>query len=869
MSLDLAERRKLLREALTASDEVPATDLAGVDAFAAAIDGASEEERSALVRTLPSSRLLIAEGGTPRATYLLAALGKPGHVSEELSVIGHNAAKSEGTRREDAEEALYRGLVGRSDEWLLELFGLRSSWWVRGLTWELTRRIVRERKLAPTSIEYLSALVSARSSPRDEHNLNHDRDADEIVAMLRSDEHLLAQDFWQLFRVEGMGASWYLTEPAAHAWTDAIRQLGESEPGFRDRVLDESLRALLSDFSAKNIVWYHRLHRGLTPTPDEIVARQSDYAAVLATSPSVAVSLAQDMLVQAVASPGLDVAQVIDASSSVLSRTEKKLVKTQLGLLGKLVKAHPECAGLVSAVVERAVEGLSLDLQQIARTLVVADMDADAVIPEAAEGDPVVVSGSRMTARSEPRFSLRAIADDTELFALVADQLEGVGDGAELPRILDYLQPTWTLGFLKKRRTVEIPAALAARARDVVEKTWDSNGTSPRRHLAAFLLNSALDVQGYARVVAIRDGDEPEPGMQVEEYTVSGTMTSHGVTKDLPATVHRRGTLFFPSNGPGARLADYIGNHASTRPGRKDAPRVLAPRIRDWERRLVEPGEGRYRRDYAVLGAQPRAFWLAAGEVAPRPHASFEDRILDVTGVAAEFTFRATEARDQDGCDQIVQWAAWVLRDNPATLAAHFHPALYVATQVVNVRGIGALMTALGGSHLVPEAPVYSGLALAASAKEAPHRAHAAEAIAQLADAGLLDPALFAREVTAHLSDGFVMAARVAQTFTDAASISAIAGYRVLQTLALLLPGLIGADGKIVTQGGKLVEITAALSDEYGTPVGIPAALVAKRKGSSALAIAVRALEAVVPRPTSAAEEAAARALAAREGDVA
>ena len=270
-----------------------------------------------------------------------------------------------------------------------------------------------------------------------------------------------------------------------------------------------------------------------------------------------------------------------------------------------------------------------------------------------------------------------------------------------------------------------------------------------------------------------------------------------------------------------------------------------------------------------MLGAQPRAFWLAAGEVAPRPHASFEDRILDVTGVAAEFTFRATEARDQDGCDQIVQWAAWVLRDNPATLAAHFHPALYAATQVVNVRGIGALTAALGGSPLVPEGPVYSALALAASAKEASHRAHAAEAIAQLADAGLLDPAWFAREVNAHLSDGFVMAARVAQTFTDAASISAIAGYRVLQTLAAALPALIDADGKIVTQGGKLVEITAAISNEYGTPVEIPASLVAKRKGSSALAVAVRALEAVVPRPTSAAEEAAAQALAAREGDVA
>ena len=44
---------------------------------------------------------------------------------------------------------------------------------------------------------------------------------------------------------------------------------------------------------------------------------------------------------------------------------------------------------------------------------------------------------------------------------------------------------------------------------------------------------------------------------------------------------------------------------------------------------------------------------------------------------------------EQDGYDQVVQWTAWLLRSNPDTLAAHFHPMLCAAVNVINVRAWG------------------------------------------------------------------------------------------------------------------------------------------------------------------------------------
>jgi hypothetical protein len=79
MTLDLAGRRALLRDALAGDD--PA-DFSG---FAAAVAQAGAEDRAALARTLPPSRLFKAEGPTPRAAFAVAALGRPARKLVELA----------------------------------------------------------------------------------------------------------------------------------------------------------------------------------------------------------------------------------------------------------------------------------------------------------------------------------------------------------------------------------------------------------------------------------------------------------------------------------------------------------------------------------------------------------------------------------------------------------------------------------------------------------------------------------------------------------------------------------------------------------------------------------------------------------------
>ena len=264
-------------------------------------------------------------------------------------------------------------------------------------------------------------------------------------------------------------------------------------------------------------------------------------------------------------------------------------------------------------------------------------------------------------------------------------------------------------------------------------------------------------------------------------------------------------------------------------------------------------GRRDFSRDLQVLGEGPKPFWMAAADASTSP-------ALDVADVPAEFTFRAQEAREQDGYDQVVQWTAWLLRSNPDTLAAHFHPMLCAAVNVINVRGLGPLLAALGASRRAPGGPVYSALALAASAKMTEQRAQAAEAIARLADVGLLDPAPFAEQIAAHLADGFALAGRLAQTLADASSISALAGCRALQTLEALLPRLVDADGKPMAPAAKLIELAARLSNDYGMPIALPATLAARRKGASVLAVTLRSLETVAPRATPLAETAAAAA---------
>ena len=201
----------------------------------------------------------------------------------------------------------------------------------------------------------------------------------------------------------------------------------------------------------------------------------------------------------------------------------------------------------------------------------------------------------------------------------------------------------------------------------------------------------------------------------------------------------------------------------------------------------------------------------------------------------------------------LAEWASWLFQNNPDLLSANF---LFTASQCINAPDIAyvpILMRALRESTVQVGAPTCTLLGYVASAKNPEYRLAAAEAIAALFEAGLLDASTFAETLKWALEDGMVLANRLVATLREVSGIGVLAGWRVLQVLRLLLP-LVGG----LTKGGDYVRLAVELAELYGTPVEIPAELEPKMKGSTVLAKSLRALAAVPARETE-------EALAARE----
>ena len=205
----------------------------------------------------------------------------------------------------------------------------------------------------------------------------------------------------------------------------------------------------------------------------------------------------------------------------------------------------------------------------------------------------------------------------------------------------------------------------------------------------------------------------------------------------------------------------------------------------------------------------------------------------------------------------LTEWASWLLQNNPDLLSAYF---LFAASQCVEektVTPVPVLMRALRESTVQVGAPTCTLLGYLASAKNPEYRLAAAEAIAALFEAGLLDASTFAETLKWALEDGMILPTRLVATLREVSAISPLAGWRVLQVLRLLLP-MVGG----LTKGGDYVRLAVELAELYGTPVEIPAELEPKMKGSTVLAKSLRALAAVPARETE-------EALAAREAALA
>ena len=807
-TLTLTERRTRLKQLI--AEHKP------VEEYQKVLSGATEEERASLVRTLSPTKLKEPKNRfTPLGTYAVTALTKkPARAAQLILQLCWDNYK----HRDAIARYAAAGASERPNDWVLEY--VAETCFMDEL-WPLSQTLLRERGLICEDEEYLKGFQARIPAVNTASTHNH-QEALEFFA----EDPARFEEFWALFRVEGAMLEEY-TYGFFHpngSMLALTKLLSDNYSGFRDRVLTECLQAMLRDFSPANTRIFHALYRGMHPTEAENLSRFGTLVSVLGASPSTSVSLAQDMLTPLI--PQLDqeqAAELMDASATVLLRTEKKVLRAQLRLLTKLVKTRPECAAQVSTLVADAANTLPLDVQSTARKLIIDEPVTAPNTPDA-EGE----TGSIIIPEPAPRDRepgreaepLTPIADDAECVEVLLKVLEEETQETQLPRLLAYMVQS-----RKANRSIEMDKATQERiySHNKNLRYWDAVKDELRASL------SYLALKSYRLKLTHCDF--------MQKY--------------------RENYLFSraKSRGPQVLLQEQFAY--ADKPYKKELEPVVTTPLPAaqcvWERVAVDWSK---RRNVYVAGRLVEGFpgyvgWRKLGVTRQPKDASFAEAALTAVVISADYSENMEKASTCRWYRLVVQWCAWLLYNNPDIFAAHMMPLMTAALYEKRVYGLEIVLTALAQSWRSLGAPAYCALGFATAAKDTGYRALAAETLATLADRNMFDTYAFSAELMQLLKDKYVPANRVVETLQDAASISPLAGWRVCQVLQGLLP-VVGE----INRGGALVQLLAQLAGEYGVSVEIPEVLRLKMKGSTVLAKNLRALSALGPCSTELARQA-------------
>lgn len=847
----LAERRAALKRLLAAGESA-------IDAYERVLEGASEKDRRSLVKSVPFARLVpsavewewdaVPEDTVRVCVFLRAALAGSDDAGDDYGARWSGRRGGDPREGADLERLLAahrRGAAGRSSEWLEEAAGSPGG---IGF-WHTYRSLLAERGAYLTSapsLEYFARRIIPAPHPT----------SDETQRFFEENPTFLDHEFWEFFRVEGAlpGSAlfvWmYREDPSAPGGDferlhshDLVRYMATRFPHLRPRILSECLAAHRRDFSAYNARVFSRAWEALEPTREERLEAASDLIALLGAEPSSTVSLAQKALLGLVGELTVEQADaLVQASAQVLARSEKKLQRAHLRLLAALGKAHPGCAAAVSDVV---AEGeFPLDLRDRAAALIVAAAGSHGSDRAGSSGAASMGASARGGGSGEGTQASWTFPDTP------AADLPRTSRTAELPDDNDAVVAALHALFEDAAAGAALPALLTRISGGGIELT-----EADKKLLAAYW-KSAPNWKGANQL----------------SYLASRLLRDVEV-KDAPEAGHfrgyrRKGSEWDQHRGPVALLHEQLRvalrDKPYDKPNGQDMYRFnpiltepLEPMEVQWERQIIRAP---YQKPVRVVRGEYKKTddmhetWVIPGQTLATGEDSLAGALANVAGVAPEFTGRLLESGDYRSSGVAYAWAAWALQHNPDILAAHAMPVLQGAffkfPQVITAFEV--IVRALGEGWRAPGAPTYSALAWASTAAQAQYRAIAAEAIARLADTGRYDPAAMAEALGYLLSNGWFGPGRVAQTLTDCASVSALAGYRVAQTITAVLPALAGIRG-----ANAMIEALVALVGDYGMRVSVPEELRPKMKGSSAMAKALRALDALPAAPTDLACEAA------------
>ncbi|MFF4170665.1 DUF6493 family protein [Streptomyces sp. NPDC001744] len=141
-------------------------------------------------------------------------------------------------------------------------------------------------------------------------------------------------------------------EAPAH-WPTAITALVAEGVLDRAGVMDQCVSRLLRGGRARDLRFPLEVLRLLAPTGEELRERVPDWVGMAADAPSPVAGYAQEVLAGLAAAGALPAGALAEMTGAVLFRTEKKLVRAQLALVGRVLARDPGAAGeLLPAVAE-------------------------------------------------------------------------------------------------------------------------------------------------------------------------------------------------------------------------------------------------------------------------------------------------------------------------------------------------------------------------------------------------------------------------------------------------------------------------------------------------------------------------------------
>ncbi|MFI6938930.1 DUF6493 family protein [Streptomyces sp. NPDC050418] len=193
-----------------------------------------------------------------------------------------------------------------------------------------------------------------------------------LIERLRSDPHLTSL-VAAYFTTPEVGSYSQFTFPGPEGqrtWPQALALLTREGSLDRAVMVDSCVARLLRGGRLMDDRLFLALLEELAPTREEELRHRADWSALAADASSPVASYAQAVLGALALDGELSDDRLAELTRAVLFRTEKKLVRAQLVLLGKVLKARPQAAGVLLPAAAEAFGHPAVDVQERALKLV-------------------------------------------------------------------------------------------------------------------------------------------------------------------------------------------------------------------------------------------------------------------------------------------------------------------------------------------------------------------------------------------------------------------------------------------------------------------------------------------------------------------